>query len=184
MYSHYYRTMPVLLMLVMILISCAHVRIFNSNPQDDGSGIERQSASKSVTIAFKNGAWQNVRFVRFIDDSLFFKEVGGYLQKGVLISNIQSIRIKNKTIGALEGMGIGFLIGAGLGVFAGLTSGDESSGLFSSSEWKATLGGSLGGILGILIGFPIGYGSGSTTIYKFQAPPTEHYDNIDIIKEQ
>lgn len=90
-------------------------------------------------------------------------------QTGVKVETreISSIKFMSRGKGALDGLGIGLLTGALVGITAGLSGGDDPPGLFSwTAEEKATIGGIFLGALGALVGLPVGTAAGSSDIYR------------------
>ena len=67
--------------------------------------------------------------------------------------NIDQVSIKRKKENRWTGIGIGFLVGAGVGVISGFASGNDQEGFLSfSAEDKALRGGMILGAVGALIG--------------------------------
>jgi hypothetical protein len=74
--------------------------------------------------------------------------------------------------GFFEGMGIGALTGAGVGVTMGLMSGDDDPEEFLAftAEQKATMAGVMFGLSGAITGALIGLVRGSTDVYTYDTP--------------
>ncbi len=180
-----YQNLFVALVLFFSFSSCVHTRNFSDNPQDYKTEIENQSTKNIAVINFKTGTMQNARSLHFIKDSLTYIAYDNNIQNFASLSQINSIQFKNKAQGAMEGLGLGFLAGAGLGTILGLASGDDRAGFTSlSAETKAGAFAVVGGILGALLGLPTGYGSGSTTVYKFQNYPSKSSSKTVIVKQK
>ena len=74
--------------------------------------------------------------------------------------------------GALEGLGLGALIGGVTGAVIGYAAADEDDYLFNSKGEVAVVGGLVFGTMGALVGVVVGAVKGSTIIYEHKATGT------------
>lgn len=90
--------------------------------------------------------------------------------------NVKSITERRHLIGALEGLGLGILAGAAVGVAIGFAEGDDECNTSRGEDFcyysntaaeNAALGGIILGVLGGVIGLAVGAARGSRYVYEF-----------------
>jgi hypothetical protein len=126
------------------------------------SNMERV-AGKIVSLTFTNGSTKRVQQVVVTDNSVSWIESSNAT---IPTSSIKNITCLNRTTGAFEGAGIGFLSGAGVGLLAAIiVVAQPNAGDYAGLNYIVDP--VLGGVAGLLVGTIIGGVLGHTNEYKF-----------------
>ena len=178
----------------MLATGCSTVRTVTLSQEKDRtiheqpeafSSMEKFAENEKAYIRFAYGEPVNKVKLRITPDSLIWatEQPGSWSEidrwseanfyYGAPWSEITSITFVSPGRGALEGLGIGLLVGGLLGALMGFADGDDPEGSFIwvSAETKAVVGGGFFGAIGGLIGIIIGAARGHQYVYLF--------DNLD-----
>jgi hypothetical protein len=158
-----------LLVICSIFMSCTHIFLINKKSQLTESPINENSEKYEAKIILKNGQDYTGSFLNFSQDSLSWKTSESET-KSIRYSEIKSITFRKHGKGALEGLGMGLLLGGLFGAVIGYASGDDQDGeiLSFTAKEKAILTaiccGGIGGVGGLFVGSL----EGSTEKYVFK----------------
>ncbi len=156
---------------VIIYSGCSHVHILKTGPEGSAQFPDEINHKKTTLTLRGTGDFTDVRLIRMTPDSTFWKLTNGQILKASS-GEIAQIQFVNRGRGALEGLGIGVLVGGITGAVIGLASGNDNEGFIRfSAGAKALMGAVFFGALGGLIGTPIGAAAGSRDIYHFENRP-------------
>jgi hypothetical protein len=149
------------LLSIALLVLCSTA--YSQGTITDSSGKYKSQIFKA-SIYGKNAVVDDVYLVSIADSSItvsskpvpFNLKDGDYPKSIISYADIQSIQLA-RTGSAGLGALIGFLVGAGIGVIAGLSAGDDKEGWFQMSAGEKALGlgilmGGGGGLVGLIIG--------------------------------
>lgn len=103
-------------------------------------------------------------------DTLDWSDPRSGIAHEVPTSDIDRVTFRDHGKGGLEGLGLGLLAGAALGVFLGVAQADEqcvSPCATVTSEGKAFVGGVIGAGVGAVLGGALGYVAGHREAYTF-----------------
>jgi hypothetical protein len=120
-----------------------------------------------------------VTSVKIVVDSIYWYSPDDELQQ-IPVAKVETVVLNNRGRGALEGFGIGILVGGVLGAIMGYAEGDDTSGFWrESASEKATYGGIGFGLLGGIVGIIIGAGRGHHYVYHFDCPDVQALGCLD-----
>lgn len=162
----------VVLTTVAAVTACAHTTYVSPPDVEASRSLSGKTADHDATLILTKGRGPKARGVLVSPDSTSWLDAQTGELRTVPTAEVREIRIVSHGKGALQGLGIGFLVGALAGAVAGYAGGDDPPGWFSmTAAQKAGIGGVALGGLGALIGPFVGAGVGHRDIYRFEAPP-------------
>ena len=128
--------------------------------------LNEELRNRVVTIESKDGANNSAKLLNISADSVSWVNRKTTEGSGMRTREVNDIVLNSPSMGALEGVGFGLVIGGGAGAIAGqLIIGDET-------EWGTgaglAVGAVLGGTAGLLIGTVWGLIEGHDYHYEFQ----------------
>jgi len=159
-------------LLLAVLSGCTHTQTFDVAVPTEREQVNAQFENRTTRITFVSGDTLYARSVSVAPDTTTWVEVQGGEAGAAPTSEVLSIRYKDGRQGVLEGLGLGFALGGGLGLIVG------SDGQENSEEWLSGIGPSRGqvalgmGALGGLLGAAIGLARRSRIVYRIQPTPT------------
>ncbi len=162
----------VLLVIFSIFMSCTHIIFINNQRQLTESPINENGKKYEAKIILKNGQDYTGSFLNFSQDSLSWKTSENET-KSLPYSEIKSITFRKRGKGALEGLGMGLLLGGIFGGVIGYSSGDDpGSGILALKRKDkvilyAIFWGGISGLGGLIVGSL----EGSTEKYILKIEP-------------
>jgi len=137
--------------------ACTHaLKIRQGTTNSDIERANRMVSKKVATFTLADSHQIRAKQILITPDSTTFYDLDSQLLKTISNMRIKHIMMKSRGKGALEGMGLGFLVGFTTGMVLGAASYDESNILDLSQTETAMLTGAYVGVVGALIGVPIG----------------------------
>ena len=158
-----------ILVIGSIFMSCTHIFFISNESQLTEPPIKENSKKHEAKIILKNGQDYTGSFLNFSQDSLSWKTSESET-KSVRYSEIKSITFRKHGKGALEGLGMGLLLGGLFGAVIGYSSGDDpGSGILALKRKDkvilyAIFWGGISGLGGLIVGSL----EGSTEKYVFK----------------
>ncbi len=156
-----------LLVLFILLPACTHVRTANSD--DRYAEINQRSEREPVTVWLTNGVRFRTERLHIASDVTTWYEYGTVEVQRFPTDEIARVEFKSRGRGALEGLGIGLVVGAITGFAFDFASGQQDEEniiqVDDLEEDVAIVLGVLWSSLGGLIGLPIGAVVGSKDVY-------------------
>ncbi len=152
------------ILLIATAWGCAHTR----QVRPDSASMARLDARvrhRPAELVLRDGGRYATQEIRLTPDSAFWQVPGVSGRRAASMSNVSEISYKSRLRGALDGLILGFLIGASLGV--GLIDNPEgsSNGVVNRAET-----GLAGGVPFAIWGAPIGAIIGSRLRFRIKAP--------------
>jgi hypothetical protein len=181
------------------LFVCALTGCSVTHVVPQGKALERKDSTSLAVLArhndakieLRNGLRYDGQRIAIRGDSLGLARKG-LEDSAVALEDVRSVSFVNHGLSAGQGAGIGLLCLGGIGIAAGILSGDTPdeeirTGFFSdetriqegaTAHQKAVKGGLLGGVLGLLIGGILGSATGSEEIFRFDGPAVRAPDTV------
>lgn len=155
------------LILAALFIGCTHNHFVRSTSSANYASLNERGRRHQAIITLANGRELTAYKLRFAPDSTSWVDPHTQRPIAVQTAEVSNIRFVSRGKGALEGFGLGLLIGALSGAMIGLAGRDYPEVSFTAEE-KALLGGIAFGALGGSIGLPVGRAVGSKDIYRIE----------------
>jgi hypothetical protein len=160
-----------------LITGCTHIRKYSTF--DEINTKTKDKNAKITLISEQNLIGKDIYIA---PDSTFWLNPNTKNKQSIITSEVSSIAFKNSWRGKLDGLLLGFLGGAVIGVTIGYLQGDDDPGMMMglNAELKAVLGGiGLGGIGGLL-GIPIGTIIGSNDKFIIENREKISIFNVDL----
>lgn len=149
------------LLFAVLLAGCRHTHAVDSSDERDQNRVNRAVQDRRVTLVLKDGPSLAVRNARAGADSLFWMNVRTGQMEASSLTYVEELNFRRHARGAVDGAGLGFLIGMPLGALLI----DSPSG--AGERVSAALAGGVSfGLWGLVIGGVVG----SRITYRFSAP--------------
>lgn len=157
-------------LLILSFLGCVSSRHVENNPGYGYAIVNVRSQTGKAYIRLADGKKMKAFNIYMQSDSTSWTDPGTGNIMTIATQRIYSVSFKNRGRGALEGLGIGFLVGVVWGTVAGYALGDDPPNILydrmSAGEKSIILGVGLG-LFGGVIGLPIGAAIGSREVYYF-----------------
>lgn len=157
-----------------LLFGCSTVRSVGTadEQQTSFSDVNRSVRGKVVQITFTDGRKIKVVDLQVAPDSISFLDHRANRLTSIATSDIYEISIVKAGRGALAGLFLGALVGAGVGTYRALSQGDDDPNdpIGKTRDEKLKLYPQAHALYFALIGTPIGAMIGGKKIYRFIAP--------------
>jgi hypothetical protein len=131
--------------------------------------MNEELTGRDVIIELKDGRETSSQVVTVSDDSVSWLDARTKGKSKASIQQINKIVMKSSSIGALEGIGFGLVVGGGLGFLIGST---EHSREIPMEFVGLILGGGTGTIVGLITGLIAGHS------YDYEFPTTVQSDSL------
>ncbi len=159
------------LFMAIIFLGCSYTSVVRTDSAKF-MDLQRQVKNKKAKVTLQNSQFYlNAKLTRLAPDSISWMLPNGQVIS-VPTEEVSEIYFVNRGRGALEGFGLGLLVGVLTGAIIGLPSGGDNAlrDLLFPAELKAIIGAIYFGGAGGLIGIPIGAAAGSKSKYQLQEP--------------
>jgi hypothetical protein len=137
------------------------MRIHKHSPTSDLERANNMISAQEVEMYLDDGLRFKGKEIQITPDSTILCELDSGQRRAFSNTQVDHIKFKKRGRGALEGMGIGFLVGFSTGMVLGASTNDGSNFLGLSQTETAMLVGAYVGVPGGLIGVPTGLLIGS-----------------------
>lgn len=153
------------LLVAVLLAGCRHTHAVDSSDERDQNRVNRAVQDRRATLVLKDGPSLAVRNARVGADSLFWMNVRTGQMEASSLTHVEELNFRRHARGAVDGAGVGFLIGIPLGALL-IDSPSGGSGGAGERVGAALAGGVSLGLWGLVIGGV----AGSRITYRFSAP--------------
>jgi hypothetical protein len=161
-----YRTIVMLSMIYFLTGCTRNIMVNPENPDKHLVRINENGEKYSGTVLFNNGKLVSMKELWARGDSVYFKIKHSDENMKASMKDIQAIKFINRGVGAVQGLGLGILVGGISGFSIGLASGDDPPGILSfTAEEKGAIFGVALGLVGGFVGIIGGAASGSKENY-------------------
>ena len=145
----------ILLFIVAVsLTACVNYQTLHLNGSNNElKDLNALAQDHAAYIILTNGQSIKAKELKLTSDSLYYSYYKRSNRRSVAVSEVQEIRFVNRGRGAMQGAGIGLLIGAVGGATLGYSS--DGDNYYSAKDMAlilGVLGGTSGGFLGIITG--------------------------------
>lgn len=148
------------LLVAVLLMGCRHTRVVESS--DEHERLNRVAQDRKATLVFRDGASLAVRDARVASDSLFWLNEQTEQTEASTLADVEQLTFRRRGRGAVDGAGLGFLIGMPLGALL-IDSPSGGSGGAGERVGAALAGGTSFGLWGVVVGGIVG----SRITYRF-----------------
>lgn len=148
---------PVSLLLALLGLSACTTARFTEPNTREATRMAQLGREHPAIVEFNSGERTSALLVVLDGDTLRWFDEAQARNRAVHAAKIRAVTINRHGAGGVQGLGLGFMVGAGVGTLAGLVEG--GSGWFSTGEIAVLYGTLLGGI-GAGTGAVLGFGRG------------------------
>jgi hypothetical protein len=159
--------MILMLSMIYFLSGCAtNIMVIPENLDNHLPRINQNGEKYSGIILLDDGKMVSMKELWSSGDSVYFKSKSSDENLKVSLKDIEAIKFIKHGEGAVQGLGLGILIGSISGFGIGLASGDDPPGFLSfTAEEKGAIFGVALGLVGGFVGIIGGAASGSKENY-------------------
>lgn len=164
-----------LLLLATLLLAtgCTHQQPLRLDEVGRLARFNAQATEQIAVVTLSDGETHSARSLQVTPDLTSWIDPGSNAVMSVPTHDVADVRLRDRGKGALDGLGLGVVIGGLTGAVIGLASGDDDPDLlfaFKASE-KAMVGGIGLGLLGGIVGLVVGGVAGSEEVYQIDRGP-------------
>ena len=155
------------ILLAPFAAGCMHVKSIDGTNTDTIYHLNRATQHTTVLVHFNDGSYTYAEDLNVGPITTYWNEPNSQRSVYVPTSDIFEIHVRDRTNGMFDGLGLGILAGASMGMIAGLSlrsSDPESIDPESQTASAGLVGGMVVGSLGMLIGTT----RGATQCYRFR----------------
>jgi len=159
-----------LLVVTTVLIGCTSTRVVDTQMPSPYAEVNAATQSRTVQLRLADGRTLQATDLDIAPDVASYVDADGQMHT-VATDAIEQVAFVQGGRGALDGLGIGLLMGGAGGAMIGLASGStcNEDDLFCDPGFYAAVSGALFGTIGGLVGGAIGSARGHRTVYRLRA---------------
>lgn len=166
-----------LLVVITALAGCTSARVVDTQAPSPYAEVNEAAQDRVVQVHLADGRTLHATDLDLTPDVASYVDADGQMHT-VATDAIEQVAFVQGGRGALDGLGIGLLMGGAGGAMVGLASGStcNEDDLFCDPGFYAAAFGALFGAIGGLVGGAIGSVRGHRTVYRLRAdghPPAE-----------